>query len=41
MLALAEFKAANETDELSYYGVTGIDAYPLDNLFPIRLVTAC
>ncbi len=29
MLALAEFQALDETDELSYFGVTGIDAWPL------------
>ncbi len=29
MLALAEFQALDETDELSYFGITGIDACPL------------
>lgn len=34
MLALSEFKALDETDELSYFGITGIDAYPLSHTLP-------
>ena len=38
VLALSELQAMNETDELSYFGITGIDAYPLRWHFPNRLI---